>query len=182
MFARPNASHSQVAYVTNDLEAATALLQEQYGAPGFFTFTNTEPGMEQIGQMQLKIGLARVGGVEIEVIEPIGDTAPLFSDVLKAGAGAEGRAGDSDGNGLVIRFHHICSRVDGPIENWEAYSASIDTVAHPIVYGGQMGEDMRFFYTDERANVGHYVEHIWLSPRMLERMMAATPTFPSPQP
>ena len=167
MFARPNASHSQIAYVTNDIEAAAALLQAQFGAPGFFIFSNVQPGMETAGGAALKIGLTRVGGVEIELIEPIGDSAPLFSDVLPGG------------DALVLRFHHICSRVDGPVENWDAYVASIDTDAHPVVFSGEMGEDMRFFYTDERAILGHYVEHIWYSPKLLEQVMAATPTYVS---
>lgn len=166
MFARPNAIHSQVAYVTNDIEAAAALLQEQYGAPGFFIFSNVQPGMEQASKERLKIGITRIGGVEFELIEPIGDTAPLFSDVLPKG------------DGLVLRFHHICSRIEGSIENWKAYSASIDTKVHPIVFSGEMGEDMQFFYTDERKTLGHYVEHIWYSDRMLERVLAATPTYP----
>ena len=167
MFARPNASHSQIAYVTNDIDAAAAVLQAQFGGPGFFIFSNEQPGMETPGGAALKIGLARVGGVEIEIIEPIGDTAPLFRNALP------------DGDDLVLRFHHICSRVEGPIANWEAYAASIDTAAHPIVFEGRMGEDMRFFYTDERPTLGHYVEHIWYSPALLAKVLAATPTFPA---
>jgi hypothetical protein len=167
MFARPNASHSQVAYVTNDIEAAAALLEREFDAPGFFIFSNVRPGMEQTGGAELRIGLARVGGVEIELIEPIGDTAPLFSDVL------------AGGEGLKLRFHHICARIDGPIENWHAHAASIDTVAHPIVYGGEFGDDLRFFYTDERATLGHYLEHVWMSPALLAQVAAATPTYPA---
>jgi hypothetical protein len=167
MFARPNSSHSQVAYVTNDIEAAAALLERQFDAPGFFIFSNVQPGMEQSGGAQLRIGLARVGGVEIELIEPIGDTAPLFSDVL------------TGGEGLKLRFHHICARIDGPIGNWEAHAASIDTDAHPIVYSGELGDDLRFFYTDERTTLGHYLEHVWMSPALLAQVAAATPTYPA---
>lgn len=166
MFARPNANHSQVAYVTNDIAAAAALIEAQFGAPGFFIFSNDQPGMDEMGGARLKIGLTRIGGVEIELIEPIGDTAPLFSDVLPPG------------DGLMLRFHHICSRVDGPIENWEAYASSIDTDAHPVVFAGALGDDLRFFYTDERATLGHYLEHVWMAPALLAQMMSATPTFP----
>jgi hypothetical protein len=166
MFARPNTQHSQIAYVTNDIEAAARLFAEQYDTPGFFIFSNIQPGMEQLGSPELRIGLARVGGVEIELIEPIGDTAPLFRDILPPT------------DDLVIRFHHVAIRVEGSLADWEAHVASIDTDAHPIAYGGGMGDDMRFFYTDERGTLGHYVEHIWMSAPLLAQVAGATPTYP----
>ena len=38
MFARPNSQHCQVAYVTNNLDAAMATLKDAYGTPDFFEF------------------------------------------------------------------------------------------------------------------------------------------------
>jgi len=167
MFARLNSQHSQVAYVTNDREAAARLFEDEYGVPGFFHFSNIDNGLEIGNGPQLKIALARVGGVEIELIEPIGDTAPLFKDVLPGGPG------------LAIRFHHVAIRIDGPKENWEAHLASIDFARHPIVFEGELGEDLRFLYTDERAALGHYVEHVWMSPRLFAEMTAAIPAYPA---
>lgn len=166
MFARPNSQHSQVAYVTNDIEAAARLLEERYGGPGFYHFSNVGSGVDIAGGPQLKIALARVGGVEIELIEPIGDTAPLYKDVLPGGAE------------LTIRFHHLAIRIDGPIENWEAHVASIDYELHPVVFEGSIGDDLRFFYTDEREALGHYVEHMWMSAGMLAQVTEMTPTYP----
>lgn len=167
MFARPNSQHSQVAYVTNDIEAAARLFEEEYGAPGFFHFSNVDNGMEIGNGPQLKIALARVGGVEIELIEPIGDTAPLFKNALPRGPG------------LAIRFHHVAIRIDGPKENWDAHVASIDFGKHPIVFEGELGEDLRFVYTDERETLGHYVEHVWMSPKLFAQITAATPAYPA---
>lgn len=166
MFARPNAQHSQVAYVTNDIEAAAAVFQEEYGAPGFYQFTNAGTVSDGDGP-QIKIALVRIGGIEIELIEPIGDTAPLFSGVLP------------DGPGLAIRFHHVAIRIDGPVANWDAHVASIDFAKHPIVFEGALGDQLRFLYTDERDTLGHYVEHVWLAPDLYATMLAATPTYPS---
>jgi hypothetical protein len=56
--------------------------------------------------------------------------------------------------------------------------ASINTAQHPIVYRGSLGEDLRYIYTDERSRIGHYVEHVWMSPRVLEQIAAARPSFP----
>lgn len=166
MFARPNSLHSQVAYVTNDIVAAAAAFQDEYGAPGFYHFSNVGAGMDSEDGPQLKIALARVGGIEIELIEPIGNTAPLFKDFLPGG---------SD---LAIRFHHVCIRIDGPIDNWNAHVASIDLDRHPIAFEGSMGDMLRFFYTDERKTLGHYVEHVWMSPELYGQVLAATPTYP----
>jgi hypothetical protein len=167
MFAVPNARHSQVAYVTNDLDAAAALLEKQYGIPGFYKFDTA--GVAQPGDPQLRIGLARVGGVEIASIEPLGLTAPLFSQVLPP-----------DRAELAIRFHHVAIRIEGSIEEWERHRAAIDTARHPIAYQGALGDMLRFFYTDERPTLGHYVEHVWMSPELLAQLGAAIPTYPLP--
>jgi hypothetical protein len=168
MFAVPNARHSQIAYVTNDLDAAAGLFEREYGAPGFYKFDNKQ--VAQPGDPQLRIGLARVGGVEIELIEPLGSTAPIFSRHLP-----------EDGTELAIRFHHVAIRIDGSLDDWERHRAAIDTRRHPIAYQGALGDLLRFFYTDERTTLGHYVEHVWMSPELLEQLKAAVPTYP-PQP
>jgi hypothetical protein len=165
MFAVPNARHSQVAYVTNDLDAAAALLEREYGVPGFYKFDNS--GVAKPGDPQLRIALARVGGVEIELIEPLGSTAPMFSQALP-----------QDRTGLAIRFHHVAIRIEGSLEDWERHRAAIDVARHPIAFQGALGELLRFFYTDERATLGHYVEHVWMSPELLQQLGAAIPTYP----
>ncbi|CAM8672824.1 VOC family protein [Sphingobium sp.] len=167
MFARPNSHHSQIAYVTNDMEAAIARLAAEYGTPGFFEMSNIQPGEDPAGKPVLKIALAVVGGVEIELIEPVGDTAPLFSDVLP------------DREGLAICFHHIASRIEGPMAHWDAHVASLDLAAHPVVFEGAVGDMLRFIYTDERATLGHYVEHVWMSPDLLAQMGAIVPAYPA---
>lgn len=167
MFARPDARHSQIAYVTNDLDAAIRLFEREYGAPGFFVFSNVPPGVENPEGPVLKIALANVGGVEIELIEPQGDSAPLFSDPLPAGPD------------LAIVFHHIATRIDGPLANWDRHVASIDTTRHNIVFEGAMGDDLRYIYTDECSSLGHFVEHVWMSPTILAQMAAVVPSYPA---
>lgn len=166
MFARPNSQHSQIAYVTNNLDAAMAAFKQAYDTPGFFEMTNIQPGEDPGDREVLKIALAVVGGVEIELIEPVGDTAPLFKDVLP------------DDDGLAIRFHHVATRIDGPLANWDAHIASLDLNRHPVVFEGAIGGMLRYIYTDERATLGHYVEHVWMSPDLLAQMRAVVPTYP----
>lgn len=166
MFARPNSQHCQVAYVTNDLDAAMAALKDAYGTPGFFELSNIQPGEDPTGKPVLKIALAVVGGVEVELIEPVGDTASLFSDFLP------------EGDDLAIRFHHVATRIDGPLAHWEAHVASLDLARHPVVFEGALGDVLRYIYTDERATLGHYVEHVWMAPDLLAQMRAVVPTYP----
>ena len=167
MFARENARHSQLAYVTNDIAAAVRMFESVYGAPGFFVFGNVETGAGHQDGPRLRIALCSIGGVEIELIEPIGDTAPLFASVL------------NDTTELQVRFHHVAIRVDGSSSDWRQYAASIDRAAHQVVFEGGLNDDMHFFYTDERARLGHYIEHVWMSPSLLAQMRAAVPQFPS---
>lgn len=166
MFARANCQHSQIAYVTNDLERAMAALRDAYGVPGFFELSNIQPGEDPTDKPVLKIALAMVCGVEIELIEPVGDTAPIFSGFLPAG------------EEFAIRFHHVATRIDGPLAHWEAHVASLDFVRHPIVFEGAFGDMLRYIYTDETATLGHYVEHVWMSPEMLSRLRGLLPRYP----
>jgi hypothetical protein len=165
MFARPNSQHHQVAYVTNDLDGAIALFKREYGAPGFFVGDNAATNRGRPDDAHLRLALCNVGGVEIELIEPIGTSAPLFSDVLKRGSKLE------------IRFHHVAIRIDGPIENWTTHVASLDLAAHPIVFSGSFGDDCHFLYTDETSRLGHYIEHVWFSPKLAAQMHAAVPRY-----
>ena len=169
MFARPHARHSQVAYVTNDMERALAVFRDQYDVPSFHVFANDVPGLIQSDGARLKIALALVGGVEIELIEPQGDSAPLFSAILP-----------EDGS-FAIRFHHVAYRIDGTLADYEAHLASLDAAVHPVVWHGAMGEMMRFAYTDERAMLGHYVEHVWMDPALFAQLSSAIPSYPTRQ-
>jgi Glyoxalase/Bleomycin resistance protein/Dioxygenase superfamily len=166
MFARPNATFSQVAYVTSDLDQAIALFRDDFNVPEFFVFANDAPGLEQEPKVALKIALANVGGVEIELIEPERGKASLFRDPLP-----------EDGS-FACCFHHVAFRITGPIANFEAHMASLDPARHPLACRGGLGDVMRFAYTDERATLGHYVEHVWFDTAMYEQMAGMIPHFP----
>ena len=167
MFPRPNAAHSQVAYVTNDLGRALAIFRDDYDVPSFHVFANDTPGLVQSDGARLKIALALVGGVEIELIEPLGDSALLFSQVLPR-----------DGS-FAIRFHHVAIRIDGTLADFEAHMASIDPARHPVVWHGAMGDIMRYAYTDERSALGHYVEHVWMDPDLRAQLASVIPAYPA---
>ena len=167
MFPRSNAAHSQVAYVTSDLDRALAVFRDDYDVPSFHVFANDTPGLVQSDGARLRIALALVGGVEIELIEPQGDSAPLFSQALPG-----------DGS-FAIRFHHVAIRVEGTLADFEAHMASLDPARHPVVWHGAMGDVLRYAYTDERAVLGHFVEHVWMHPDLRAQMAGAIPVYPA---
>jgi Glyoxalase/Bleomycin resistance protein/Dioxygenase superfamily len=166
VFPRPNARHSQNAYVTTDMDQALAVWRDSFDVPSFYVFTNDAPGMECSHPYQLKIALANVGGVEIELIEPLDGNAMYSAALPKDGS-------------FAIRFHHICMRIDGPLANFEAHMASFDPATHPMAYRGGMADLMRFAYTDERATLGHYVEHVWFDADFYGQMSSAIPVYPA---
>ncbi|WP_422342783.1 VOC family protein [Parasphingorhabdus sp.] len=166
MFPSQNARHSQVAYVTTDMDQALSIWRDEYDVPSFHVFTNDAPGLEASHPYRLKIALANVGGTEIELIEPLDGNA-MYSDPLP------------DDDSFAIRFHHVCMRIEGRLADFEAHLASIDPAKHAVVYTGGMADVMRYAYTDERASLGHYVEHIWFDSKFYEQMSAAIPVYPA---
>ncbi len=166
MFPRSHARHSQVAYVTSDLERALAVWRDDFDVPAFHVFTNDMPGLESSHPFRMKIALANVGGVEIELIEPLNGSAPLHSEPLPA-----------DGS-FAMCFHHVTMRIEGTLADFEAHMASLDAVRHPAVWTGSLADVMRFAYTDERRTLGHYVEHVWFDPDFYGQLAAAIPVYP----
>ena len=166
MFARINAHHSQNAYVTNDLNRALAVWRDAFGAPSFHVFTNDAPGLSSSHPYRLKIALANVGGVEIELIEPLDDLATLHAEPLPKD------------RSFAICFHHVAMRIQGELADFEAHMASLDPVLHPVVWRGGLGDLMRYAYTDERPTLCHYVEHVWFDDAFYAQMASAIPVYP----
>ena len=148
MFSRNWARHSQNAYVTNDLDRAMGIWRDNFGVSEFYVFENNAPGLEASPDYRMKIALANVGGLEVELIEPLEGQAPLHAQVLP-----------EDGS-FAVCFHHIAMRIDGALADFENHMNSLDTGQNPVVWRGGMGDVMRFAYTDARSTLGHYLEHV----------------------
>lgn len=155
--------HHQIAYVTSDLDRAFEIYAKHYGAPKFFELPL--PRNPDGSPPPLRIGLANVGGIEIELIQPA-PSATLYADALP-----------KDGSFAIV-FHHVCIRIEGDMAAWERHRASIDETEHPIALEGAVGDMVRYVYTDERARLGHYLEHVWYSPEHLAHMKKAVPHYP----
>ena len=154
----------QVAYVTNDMERALGVFRDRYGIPSFHVMEHRFDAVvdEAPGHMALRIALANVDGVQVEVIEDIGSSLDLYTEPLSR-----------DGTFQVV-FHHVCIRIEGGIENWEKHLAELGD--RPHYYRPKVGEGTRVIYTDERAHLGHYIEHVWFSPELTKIMAELIPS------
>lgn len=153
----------QVAYVTNDMDRALGVFRDRYGIPSFYVMEHSFDAVvnEAPGRMALRIALANVDGVEVEVIEDKGSSFDLYTEPLP-----------QDGT-FRIAFHHVCIRIEGGIENWERHLAKLGD--RPHYYRPKTSESTRAIYTDERAQLGHYIEHVWFGPETLKKMAEAIP-------
>ena len=164
MLTFPALRHHQIAYVTTDMDEALTRLDKAFGLARFYVF-NTVDQPSHPEQPALKIALVRTAKTEFEVIQPLGYKDEVYSDPLP-----------KDGS-FALQFHHIAATVDGTMQDFERYRAGIDTVNHPIVVDGWAGDDARWFYTDERATLGHFIEHCWFSPHLKAIMSKAIPVL-----
>lgn len=162
MLSFPNLRTHQVAYVTTNLDEALRRIDEAFELERYY-FIDTAANPTHPDQPPLRIALVRTAGTEFEVIEPLGPGAEVWSDPLP-----------KDGS-FALMFHHIATTVQGSLEDFDRYRASWDTTVHPVVVDGWAGDDARWFYTDERATLGHFIEHCWFSEGLTAYMAGAVP-------
>jgi len=157
----------QVAWITNDMDRSLALYRDVYGIPSFFVMDqefDARVGTAH-GKMKLRIALANVDNVQLELIEPHSPGIDsIYRDVLP-----------KDGHYANV-FHHVCVKVSGTLQDWETHLAGLHRDRN-VYYEGDIGPGARFVYTDERPFIGHYIEHVWFGPEIEQQMKAAVPTF-----
>jgi len=165
MFTFPGLRHSQIAYVTTNLDEALRRIDAAFELERYY-FIDTRKNPTHPDQPPLRIALVRTARTEFEVIEPLGPGAEVWSDPLP-----------KDGS-FALQFHHFAVVLDGTLTDFARYRASWDSERHPVVVDGYAGDDARWFYTDERATLGHFVEHCWFSDSLTTYMAGAVPTLP----
>jgi hypothetical protein len=142
-------NHYQIAYITKDLEAAMAILRDQYGAPEFKSLTPdwqigrntvwTSEGGDQ--ESVFRGALTHIGGLTIELIEPHSGPAFMYEERLVPGQ--------------VLNFHHYGFRCD----DIDAVRAESEEQGRPCVMMGGF-KAARFMYVDARATLGCFLEYV----------------------
>jgi hypothetical protein len=162
MLSFPNMRQHQIAYVTTNMDEALRRIDEAFELERYHLMSTVETPSHP-NQPPLRIALVRTAGTELEVIEPLGPGAEVWSDPLP-----------KDGS-FALQFHHFATTVYGSLEDFERYRATWDESRHPIVVDGWAGDDARWFYTDERATLGHFIEHCWFSEPLTAHMAGLVP-------
>jgi len=157
----------QLAWVTRDLKRSMDDFRELYNVPSFFVM---EPEFDAdfdgvSGKIALRIAFAFVDDVQLELIQAHeSPVARLYNEALPA-----------NGSHANV-FHHVCVKIPGPVEAWDAHMASLPPQRR-VCYRGDSGPDVRFAYTDERALCGLCVEHFWCGPDTEAFMLLSIPQF-----
>ena len=140
--------HFQNAYVVRDIDRACAMLRTRHAIGEFIRFDAQfeARGFWGRGPHRMKIALAWIDQLQIELIESVTDPGMLY-----------GPQPVSEG----LQFHHVGFRVT----DWDRFRHAIDADGLPVAMEGAV-DGCRFLYVDARDSLGHYLEYVWLTPAM----------------
>ena len=135
-------------YVTRDLSRGIEVLSKLYGVT-FEHLKGTDNASPESGvpNVRVKIALGWHGNLEYELIEPVSGDVAFYREVF-----AEDH---------TPRLHHMGVLVS----DWNRLEADIAARGLPVVLSGDLGE-IKFAYVDTRAELGHYMEYMWMSDGM----------------
>ncbi|MCP3712608.1 VOC family protein [Paraburkholderia sp. CNPSo 3274] len=152
----PFSGFLQIAYVTTDVDEAIARFAAEHNVPAWARLPGIE--IESMGgrHCKLNIALAFVGQTQLELIEPLSGDDSIYRDALPQ-------------TGFAIRHHHFAQLIESEAD-FETQREEMAARGVPIVVDGQSPGAARYFYTDHRATLGHYIEHIWYTPTGLKGM------------
>lgn len=152
----PFAGFLQIAYVCTDLTQAIAHFSQKEKVSKWVELRELPIEVQPGKQAILNVGLAFVGATQIELIQPVGGHDAIYRDALPA-------------QGFALRFHHLAQLIESE-EAFERQRSELAAQGTAIPVDGQSPGMARYFYTDRRATLGHYMEHIWYSPTGLAHM------------
>jgi catechol 2,3-dioxygenase-like lactoylglutathione lyase family enzyme len=144
---------TQVAWVTDDLDATERLLADQFGTGGWTRIPDVVFGADSTTlrgepvEFVAHISLAYSGDLQLELIQPVrGPT--VHAEFLAA-----------HGPGL----HHVCFEVD----DVSAACAAAEAAGTPVLMRGSMMDgEIEFAYLDGSAAGAPYVELARIGPQM----------------
>ena len=139
------AEHFQMAWATNDLEQAKALLAERLGIKAFTPIGGPTPAGGQIS-----VELAWVGTMMYELITATGPGSDLIMGHLPRG------------EGFAMKHHHLGYLVASP-EQWQALEAETTRSGWAMVHKSVNPGFMTSCFIDV-PELGHYLEYIMPEP------------------
>lgn len=142
----------QLGYVTREIDEGVEHFSKRFGIRNF-------KHMRNMTGHSRHIALAYIGDLMIEIIEPNDPVNGLYSSAVPSEPGP-------------CRLHHHGFLIEGA-EEWAALSSGLIAQGIEIVSSADIGA-MHFLYADARAELGHFVEYIWLAQAGRE-MFASVP-------
>jgi len=135
----------QIGYVTTDLERSVDLYARRFGAPNWFTFDTGALNPDR--PYASFVGLAWIGAVQVELIQPKNVEQPLYADAMPKG-------------GFGINLHHLGYLLDSEAE-WDAATISLAALNIPVASRSTVEGVVEVLYADARPVLGHYLEYVW---------------------
>jgi hypothetical protein len=133
--------HFQTAYVTTDLDEATAMFAQRHGIEEFhYTRDFALPMGGFLDQAS-----AWAGDVNIEIIQGRGNRDSIFERGLPE-------------SGFALKFHHF-GYVIPDRESWDSLVQTIDREKRDIVFSGSLPEGLDWIFIDA-PELGHYLEYV----------------------
>lgn len=138
----------QNGYITHDLDMAMDLASRQFGLADYVTFDPTScvvrtPNGDE--RYDARVAMAWSGDLQVELIQPLGDTIEFYRDVLP-----------QDTSDFRPRFHHVAVRRP----DLELMRREIAALGLSIPLDGTV-PGMTFIYVDTRSWLGHFLELVW---------------------
>src|SRR6266404_6020211 len=144
---RPLWQFVELGYVTNDLERALNVLRSNYGIDQWMETGTASIDLGRGRTSALRIAVAYVGRLLLEVQEPVGGEVDWYRTALP-----------TDG-GFAIRLHHLAFTADS-LERLDRVRQCLVATGHSIPYEGRFGATSRYFFADARDTLGQYLEYI----------------------
>jgi hypothetical protein len=150
----------QMAWVTNDIDQAVALFKDRHDTGEFFIVRDLAAPLSGDRTARMNLALAHAGGIDIELIEPLGGDDQVWREILRGGDAFE------------MHFHHHAQMVSSRAD-LDRLKAEGIAQGFPVSVEGRTTEGPGFFYLDCRATLGHHVEYLYSVGRLSDSMAAA---------
>jgi hypothetical protein len=140
----PTGDFFQLGYVTGDLDKSMTFFRESQGVDSFFTFDTRAlfPDGDP-SRSHVRVGLAYLGTVMIELIEPDAKNAGIYGDALRGDGG--------------LMLHHL-----GYLITPDVHAGLVDRLTHSgiAVPAASDGAGIAYIYADTRKQNGLFTEFV----------------------
>jgi catechol 2,3-dioxygenase-like lactoylglutathione lyase family enzyme len=146
----------QFGYVTRDLDRAKQRMSEVLGIREYYDVEADFPIKlyGETARYHMRGALANLGDKQIELIEPIDGVVDFYCQGLRL-------------DDAVVQLHHVGILIEQPSGSFDDMPRIAAEAGYPIVLEGGDPSYFSFIYADARADFGHYLEFLAMTPEAL---------------